>query len=214
MKIGFDIDEVIYRTIDEILIYLKEGLGVTRSLNSFKKYSFYDNSFHSNEEKSFEIANKLHDYVHIEAPYCNGKPYEDSVKAIQKLKKAGHSIHLITARERTLKKITVKWLRENKIPYNTLHVIGKTREEEKAEEKTKPYGGYVDKGSLGRLLNLDCYIDDYIGNLESMIQYKKRWRKGLILLDRPWNRDYIDGSKFMRMYKWEEILRHLGVHKR
>lgn len=213
MKIGFDIDEVLHRVIDEVLIYLKEEFNVTRSINSFKEYSFYDNSFHSNAEKSYEIADALHSYVHTEAPY-SGKPYVDGVKAIQRLKKAGHSIHLITARDKNLKKITVKWLRAQKIHYDTLHVIGKTREEEKTEEKSKPYGRYVNKGSLGRLLNLDCYVDDFIGNLESMIQYKKRWRKGLILLDRPWNRDYIDGSKFMRMHKWEEILRHLGVHKR
>jgi uncharacterized HAD superfamily protein len=214
MKIGFDIDEVLYRTIDELLIYLKEEFGVTRSLNAFKNYSFYENNFHSNAEKSYEIADKLHEYVHIETPYLNGKPYEEGVKAIQRLKRAGHSIHLITAREKAFKKITVKWLRKYKVHYDTLHVIGKTREEEKAEEKTKAYGRYVDKGALGRLLNLDCYIDDFEGNLESMIQYKKRWRKGLILLDRPWNHDYIDGSKFKRMYTWEEILRHLGVHKR
>ena len=86
----------------------------------------------------------------------------------------------------------------NSIPFDSVDVLG----------PSEP------KGYYGRKNNLDMYVDDLQKHLQSMWTYKKRWKKGLILFDRPWNKENFDGSKFIRLNNWQAILRHVGIQKR
>jgi len=125
-------------------------------------------------------------------------PYGEAVSVLTELKRRGHKIYFITSRPKQLQPDTFKWLRKHGIPFDGLKVLGKK----------------IPKGVYGRNLHLDMFVDDLPENLESMWKFKRRWRKGLLLLDRPWNKGKLDGTRFKRMNDWQDILRHVGVQNR
>ena len=130
--------------------------------------------------------------------------YKDAALAMRKLSRQ-HSIHFITARPESQHQVTVDWMRKHRIPFTTINSLG----------SDAPGGGKVGKGKTGRALNLDFFIDDDPNNLSDFYRYKKRWRNGIALLTRPWNEDItIDESMFIRFNTCDEVIRHLGIHKR
>ena len=198
MKLGFDLDEVVVNLIDVLLKYIKEEFDLDWAIDNFVKYDMLKNEFHKDMDENNKIAYRAIDIVSDINVQLTAKPYEEAPPFIRKLKKEGHSIHFITARKSGEENKTISWLRKYKIPFNSVNHVG--------------YGG--DKGKFGRILNLDFYIDDHEEHLESMYRYKKRWRKGLVLMTRPWNASSYDASRFVRVNNWVELSRHLGIHKR
>jgi uncharacterized HAD superfamily protein len=205
MKLGFDIDGVVADLPSMMLEYINEKFNLNHDINVFKNHDVSLNKYVDDDELSGEIATALlKDIVRNNEAVEKVKPYEDAVVAIRKLAKH-HSIHYITVRPSDQRKATINWLRINSIPFNSIHVIG----------GNGPGGGLVGKGQTGRYLNLDFYLDDSPWHLDDMYRYKNRWHKGVALLTRPWNVDEsLDRSKFMRFDNWNEIIRHLGIHKR
>jgi uncharacterized HAD superfamily protein len=51
-----------------------------------------------------------------------GKPNRPLISLLRKLNKIGYKIFIVTARPEREKERTVKWLRENAIPYDTLRM--------------------------------------------------------------------------------------------
>lgn len=206
MRLGFDLDGVVVNFQQGISDHLKEEFGIEWEESDFTEFWIEDTVFDPDNEKRNRkiqescVRTMFEDMYQYKVP-----PYKDAVKAIKQLKKGGNTIHFITARHTEHRYETAKWLRKYKIPFDSLNHVGSDRDE----------GDHtVEKGMIGRALNLDFYIDDEERHLESMIRYKKRWRKGLVLLDKPWNSAYIDGSKFIRLKNWKEVLRHLGIQNR
>ncbi len=198
MKLGFDLDEVVVALCDTLVEYMNDKFDLSWTIEDFKQFNLLDNEYSDDEERNNEIGNNLIEVVNDPEFQLTAKPYEGAPQFLRRMRKEGNSIHFITSRRIGKEAFTVKWLREHKIPFNSLQHIG--------------YG--AEKGRFGRTLNLDFYIDDHEDQLESMYKYKKRWNKGLLLMDRPWNRGSIDASKFTRVKNWKEITRHLGIHKR
>jgi len=197
MKLGFDLDEVIVALGDLLVNYINEEFNIQWTIEDFVEHDLFKNAYVLDEEYNTEIAKKSLSVVKDIDFQIKAKPYREAPALIRELTRQGHSIHFITSRELGYEAKTIKWLRKYSIPFNTVH-----------------HTGYGEKGPLGRSLNLDCYIDDHEVHLESMYKYKKRWRKGLILMTRPWNRDSFDASKFVRVDNFKELKRHLGIHKR
>ncbi len=157
--------------------------------------NFYTEDSKFNEEIAKDILEKANN----EEFQFNACSYEGAGRSLRKYRHQGHTIHLISSRPgKNAKELTAKWCRKHKIPFDTIHTIGHDRE----------------KGQVGRALNLDMYVDDLEKHLHSMWRYKKRWRKGLLLFDRPWNRGSFDASKFTRVYGWQDIDRNLGIQNR
>lgn len=206
MKLGFDIDGIIADLSSKMVTYINDKFDLNHTVEIFTCHDVTVNTYVEDPELNAEIANGILEDVVLNADVMTDtKPYKDAQLAIRKMFKAGHSIHFITARPKSQYLVTGKWMREHNIPFDTLHVIG----------EDSPRGGMVSKGRLGRSLNLDFYIDDSLCHLEDMYLYKHRWRKGVALFTRPWNKDVLlDTSKFTRFDKWNAIIRHLGIHKR
>jgi len=206
MKLGFDIDGIVADLPEKMVSYINDKYDLNHTVEIFACHDVTVNEYVDDPELNAEIANSiLQDIVLNHDVMVDTKPYEDAQSAIRKLSKAGHSIHFITARPNSQYRVTGEWLRDNNIPFNTLHVIG----------SDGPGGGMVSKGRLGRSLNLDFYLDDSLCHLEDMYIYKNRWCKGVALFTRPWNKDeLLDPAKFTRFDKWDDIIRHLGIHKR
>ncbi len=197
MKLGFDLDGVISDTVDKTVEIFNERFDKELSVNDIKSFKLLENKYDDDPETSDKLALEFIDCINDPIVQAECKVYPDAAAALRKIKSFGHTIHIITARPKENYDQTIKWLRKNKIPYHSAHVIG-----------------LAEKGMFGRSMNLDMYVDDFEANLESMWRFKKRWRKGLLLLDRVWNNGYLDVSKFKRVYNWDEIVRHLGVQNR
>jgi uncharacterized HAD superfamily protein len=196
MKLGFDLDDVVVDTAGTIRRYLKKVYDLDYS--GFINYDFIENKFHLDEDINkkiiLDLINKASNNVFI----SKVKPSKEAVDCLRKLKKSGHSIHYITARKIGDEYETALFLRRYHIPFDSIHNVGHGNE----------------KGALGRVLNLDFFLDDLESNLESMFKYKKRWRKGLALFTQPWNANTIDASRFTRLDNWIQVSRHLGIHRR
>lgn len=196
MKLGFDIDEVVCDLTKYLSMYLKEQYGLKWSLDDWCKYnlSACDYSGCGNEKLNKEIAADLWQKSLDFGFLGQCPPVDGAIKALQGFKKGGHTLHYITTRPKKKEHLTIEWLRMNNIPFDSVHHVG--------------LGG--EKGFIGRSLNLDFFMDDLERNLRSMLRYKQRWKKGLVLLDKPWNRD----SHFVKLSNWNQVIRHLGIHNR
>ncbi len=199
MKLGFDIDEVICALCDVATTWFKDEYNIDWTREDFKSHNLRKNIYVEDPKLNEEITERLEQTLNNPEVQKTAKPFPDAPKIMRRLRKEGHSLHFISSRKVNMEDHSIKWFRKYKIPFDTLNHLGNVD---------------CDKGLIGRSLNLDCYVDDLEENLESMYRYKKRWRKGLLLWTRPWNKDSIDASKFIRINNWEEFIRHLGIHKR
>ena len=198
MKLGFDVDDVVADLTSALIKYIYNTYNITLSDEELRRYSVLDNIFTSDKEVNEKIVIDLAQKSKDSKFQSTIKPYKDAVECIKKLRRSGHTLHYISSRNIGAEYETAKWFRKHHIPFDSIHSVGLEQE----------------KGMLGRALNLDFYIDDLEEHLESMMKYKKRWRKGLALFTRKWNKDSIDASKFIRLDNWTQISRHLGIHKR
>jgi len=198
MRFGFDLDEVVVDLTAEFEKYLELNYGIVWPPDCFVHYDFVRCKFNDDEELNSRIIKDMLTVANDADFQFQAEPFKDARKVLQKMKRAGHKIFFITSRPKQNQPLTFRWLRQNDIPFDGLKVIGH----------------HEPKGFYGLQLKLDMYVDDLERHLTSMWNFKKKWRKGLLLLDKPWNRDYIDGSKIIRVENWQEILRHVGVQNR
>jgi len=189
MNLGFDIDEVITRTIDYILGFLKSEFGIGYwTPEHFTIYEFEHMNFVGDEEFNAMISRQLVKEVHSKRFIETVKPYEDAVECIRKYSEEDHRIYFITDRLKSLYDSTIKWLKAHNIPFDGVYNTGPE----------------TSKGYIGKTLKLDFFIDDKLDNLKSMIIFKKDWKKGLFLMDQPYNRN-IEEEYFTRIYNWQEL---------
>ena len=203
MKLGFDIDGIVADMAQSLIDHANDKYNLNHTVEIFVYHNIFKDKYTDDDKLNKEIAQSIIDNViHDENVIYEVKPYEEAIEAILKFKRL-HSIHFITSRRRSERKITVEWLRKCNVPFDSIHCTG----------SSAPGGS--SKGMLGRSLNLDFYIDDQSKHLEAMHKFKARWNKKPALYTRPWNREEsIDTSKFVRVNNWKEITRHLGIHKR
>lgn len=200
MKLGFDIDGIIANLPQSMVDFVNEKYNLNHTVDVFEYFDVSKCKYVDDEELNREIINRiLNEAIYNKEALSNTEPYYDAVDAMKIFKKNSHELYFITARKRLFKSITFEWFRKHKIPFDAIYVVGPS----------------YDKGKIGRTLNLDFYIDDRPIHLEEMYRYKNRWRKGLALFTRPWNvKKPLDCSKFMRVDKWDDVIRHLGIHNR
>lgn len=194
-KLGFDVDEVVCKTIKTILWYMKDLYAINWSYENFNKYSFEETEFvKNNKVLNKRIADDLIGLVNDPNVHFSFDPYDEAIKYINKYKMKGHSIHFVSNRPLDKEDWTIKWLKKQGILFDSVHHAG----------------WKINKGVICDSLNLDFYVDDHTKCLDSLLDYKKKWKKGLFLIDRPWNKGYENGS-VVRIYNWKELDKHLNL---
>lgn len=198
MNLGFDLDEVVVNLTKEIEEYLLVAYNIKWPINCFTVYGFHECVFSEDSELNKIIQKELQILVDDAEFQTTAEPIEGAMETLQALKRMGHKIYFISSRPKQNQPLTFRWLRQHGMPFDDLFVLGHGH----------------NKGRYAKLLKLDMYIDDLESHLNDMYEYKKRFKKGLLLFDRPWNNKVIDGSKFKRVKNWQEILRHVDGHVR
>ncbi len=180
MRIGIDIDDTISNT-NEYLI--EEAIKYDRM---YKKKGILDNTTYNfcgffNWEKS----DKEDFYKYIYDNNLHNVPIKSHAKeVINKLKKEGHKIYIITRRDTDIYKDpykeTYKWLKKNKIKFDKLVVQAK------------------DKGIVCKELGVDIFIDDLLSNCI------RAHEEGInvLMFDSSYNKNE---KNFKRVVSWEEI---------
>lgn len=198
MNIGFDLDEVIAQTAKMALDHLNDVFECEYEFEALRSFNFSENSFSDEKEEQDAAVACLLWAIYDEKMLYRIKPYKEAVKALTTLNHRGHKIFIVTKRANSLKSMTGEWLRVNDIPfYKLVH----TNDEPKSKYTLK--------------YNLDCFVDDLESNLLDLYKNQARWKKGLMLMTRPWNEDnYIDRSKFIRVTNWADITRGIDIGNR
>lgn len=198
MLLGFDLDEVICKTADMAFNYMNNEFESKISTDVLKHFYFDKNTYSTDATLNKAIADCLLWAVFDGRMLSTIEPYEDAVRILQRFRKMGHKIFIITKRELKHEGLTNMWLYKHNVPFDKLIVTD---------------GAH--KGVYAKMYNLDCFVDDLYSNLEEMSTYKHRWKKGLMLMTRRWNVDErIDYTKYTRVNSWVDIMRHIEIGNR
>ena len=122
-------------------------------------------------------------------------PKEQAKEILKKLKEAGHTIIIITAREEKhveeLYLITHNWLKQHEIPFDKL-IINSVDKAEKCKEN-----------------HIDIFIDDSIKYCESVW---KQMKTPVYLFDSVYNQMH-ENENIKRVFSWEEIYEEINKLK-
>lgn len=177
IRLGMDLDGVIYNFVDEFRNYLidHQGRDPEELIPATQWNFFYDWGMTLEEYEFYLTQAAIDGYV-----FKSGEVYAGAVEALLEVEKMGFEIVVITARRLTdvlahheiIEQNTYNWLTDNNIPHHGLII---------SNEKTTH--------------DLNILVDDSVKNVENFILAGGRG----YIFDRPWNQDY----PYNRIDNWE-----------
>ncbi len=145
MRIGIDLDGVVYDFTGALREHVHITTGRSReSMPDPTCWEFYAVDWGMTLDEYLDFAR---DGVESGGVFSFGVPMSGAVETMTRLKDAGHTLHIVTARglaPRAFEK-TCSWLRRHKVPFDTLTF---------AEDKT--------------VVKLDAFIDDRPKNVDEL----------------------------------------------
>ena len=193
MNIGIDIDNVISNFDEELLKeYIKHDKELRNSgiINQNAKYIRNDMFDWSEEEDNIFYKEN------IEKIAKNLKVIEGAKEYIDKLKKDGHNIYIITGRDNgeysDPYNMTKEWLQENNIYYDKLIFTDAYDKSQKSKECIKN--------------NVEIMIDDSVSICKNCVE------SGIttLIMDKPYNRE----ENITRVKNWKEIYEYITNYKK
>lgn len=123
MRIGFDVDDVLYKFVKAYHLWLNQTKGKSFDLKSeAPTYNWF-----LEWEISEEFCQNLHDSVDAGQMYWQGDLCEPTIaQNLLDLRAAGHTIHIVTARlfgvKRCPEEATRSWFSNNNLIFDTLTI--------------------------------------------------------------------------------------------
>jgi uncharacterized HAD superfamily protein len=152
-------------------------------------------SFHY--EESFDLTNEeiklLYKMFHKEELWLNMKPVKGAVSSAQKLAKE-HRIIIVTARPREVRKVTLKWLKKYKIPYEKIYFT--------LADKHLLFDNYNEK--------VDVFLEDHPIYIKRLAETQTN----VIMFDYPWNRNVKGRPNIYHVNKWPEAMKVISKLKK
>ncbi len=189
MKIGIDLDGVIFDSEKELRVYseLYDMIDLKQNSKLNNKELRFENRFKWTKKETEGFLNKYHKQIILESNYMPG------VKRVLKLlKQDGHSLILITARggiNKDMIKITEERLKQSEM-----------------DIFDKYYWATENKDDVCIKENIDIMIDDFYKKCESIANKKI---KTIYLKDAP-SYDLEENEYIKVLYNWGEIYRYLN----
>lgn len=115
MRIGVDLDGVVYNFVDALSTYINSEVPLATPT----QWDFWHDWFMEFEEWKQHFSNAVTDKF----VFYRGDPLPGSMFGLARLKSLGHSIHIVTDRPFDgAYAFTKEWLDSNSVPYDTLTI--------------------------------------------------------------------------------------------
>lgn len=119
LRIGVDLDEVVYPFVDVFALWVHETTGrPLEELGTAQRWEFYEDWGYPLDEFLRLFA------AGVDAGFVfrKGLPAPGALDALHTLKRAGHSLHVVTDRSigSCAQASTEAWLQEHKVPYDSI----------------------------------------------------------------------------------------------
>ena len=172
LVIMIDLDNTLNNLQEVIMNVFNERYGTSYSIKDIKTYSV-------SECLSKEEATNMIALYSEEGIYNNVKPLKDAQNALQKLKKAGHEIYIVTHSIPSIFAEKVEWIKYH-FNVDEAHIVAMQNK---------------------WLFKCDVMIEDNLDNLLGGYHYDR------IVIDCPWNRDIHDEAySIHRCNNWNEVV--------
>ena len=118
MRIGFDLDDVIYPFVSQIAKYACARIG-HESLPPATCWRFYETDWGLSR---YEFERLFLDGIESGVVFGEGEPLPGTLDGLSAVKAAGHTVHIVSDRlvSPRAQELTPKWLAEHSVPYDTL----------------------------------------------------------------------------------------------
>lgn len=188
MKIGIDLDGVIFDSEKEFRVYseLYDMIDLKQNSKLNNKELKFQDRFKWTTKETEGFLNKYHKQIMVESNYMPG-----AKKILNLLKQDGHSLILITARggmNKDMIKITEERLKQSEM-----------------DIFDKYYWSTENKDDVCVKENIDIMIDDFYKKCESIANKKIRT---IYLKDAP-SYDLEENEYIKVLYNWGEIYRYI-----
>ncbi len=190
MKIGIDIDNTITEVQEELnnAAYeyaIKLGKNINNAENSFEDIKNNEDTYKKKFQFSYDELKYFLKNIQEEITN-NAVPREKAVEVISKLKKLGHKIYIITARDSEFHDnpylLSKNWLDKNHIEYDKIIVNAR------------------EKGTVCKNENIDLFIDDQLNNCLDVL--KEGIKVIRISNENCTNKDIVDLNNWTKIYKY------------
>ncbi len=192
MRIGIDIDNTITEVQDELnnAAYeyaVKLGKNINSAENALEDIKnngdLYKKKFEFNYEELKYFLKNIQEEITNKA-----KPRINAVETINRLRKEGHKIFIITARDREFHDnpylLSKKWLDKNNIEYDKLIVNARK------------------KGIICKKENIDLFIDDQLNNCLDVL------KEGIKVI--RISKEISENAKIVDLENWNKIYKFIG----
>lgn len=188
MKIGIDLDEVVFEFFKKYLEIFNKKFNTNVSLSDLNKFHIWEVTSISKED-SLQLANEFYN-----SESFNELELVEGVKEAISFLNKNYEIYFITSRPESIKEKTNLFLKNifKEMNYQIYFSGG-------------VWGGNKSKGQICAELGIDFFVED---NLDYALSCAKR---GIFtfLLDKPWNKEGKPHEKIFRVKNWKEILNKL-----
>ena len=189
MIIAIDVDEVLANFLEQYLKFQEATYGRKISFDDVKTYYFRDIFFFFFKQEISEI------YEFYDTPFFKHvRPLPDSIDVVKELKRQGHTLHVITARQHKIATQTKDWINTH-FP-NLFEDVIITNEA--AFGNTNP----LKKVDVCKQLNAHVIIEDSHSNACDAA----REHITAILINKPWNKNKEDVEGIHRVDSLREAL--------
>ncbi|MDD5547464.1 MAG: hypothetical protein PHN74_00985 [Candidatus Pacebacteria bacterium] len=186
MIIGIDLDEILADSLNAIVEFHNKKYGTTLKRNDFHSYRFWEIWGGTREE----AIKKVYEFFITNPMHIN--PIAGSFEALKTLKKNGHELLIITARQNELIEYTNKWIEKHfpeifsGIHYaNTYTMAGHSRK----------------KSDICNGLGIKLLIEDDLTHAEDCAKSGIK----ILLLDCPWNQNSLPKNT-ERIFSWNDAV--------
>jgi uncharacterized HAD superfamily protein len=186
VKIGFDIDGVLYKFTHAYHLWLNQNKGMSLSLDDEAQTWDWFLEWETKEE----FAENLHKSVDEGQMYWVGELYEPTIKQnLLDLRAAGHTIHVVTARTFGRKacpiEATIAWFDYRGLVFDTI-TLSKDKTSYKTdvfiEDNLKNYDSLEAAGVVSYLVNRPYnLLDDNRRRVNSVDEFSK------LILEEKWH---------------------------
>jgi len=183
---GFDCDEILADFVGPYLEMVNDHFGAQLTAEDLADY-YVEKTLGVDRSEVQVVLNeawKSENLINIPA-------YPEGITALNKIKEAGHEIHIITSRGPEIRDTTKRWLKKHGVKYDTLTLTGHTNKYEPAQK-----------------LKLDYFVEDNPRHANSVAELGV----SVFVPEYPWNRHKEMHENATRIKSCSGIFNHVNIN--